>query len=427
MLQEMEKLGGQMINDEAVNKFFDAIEHINQCINIARGHSGTLHLDPQAVEINSRNQTNTQNTMRQSTITSFFQANNTNSIDSGRISALTSNTSQRTSKQKPAANVHATRPNKLNIFTQNAHSIRGKADEIRLATISCPFDVIMLTETWLNDSISNNEHFSSRFNVYRCDRSALTSELSDGGGVLIAIDATLHSERIILPDSDQLEHVCVKVEIGTSRIILFAVYIRSMHEADKFMLFSEIVRNIQFNENDTVIVCGDFNQPGIEWTMADDGDYYLPMNISSESEIAVCDTMLDLGMHQMCNLENQAGNVLDLVFTNQFYELLVSESTRPLIQLDQWHKAIEIELDIEYEQPTLSEPIQKYEFHLANYDAINDFFERSVNLQLLNESNNIHDSFNSFYATLHDAVEKFVPKKITKRNNDPPWYNRALK
>lgn len=70
-----------------------------------------------------------------------------------------------------------------------------------------------------------------------------------------------------------------------------------------------------------------------------------------ESEIAVFDTMLNSGMHQMCNLANQADNVLDLVFTNKFYELSLYESTRPLLQLDKWHKAIEIELSIDDDQP----------------------------------------------------------------------------
>lgn len=67
-----------------------------------------------------------------------------------------------------------------------------------------------------------------------------------------------------------------------------------------------------------------------------------------------------------------------------------------MIQLDQWHKAIEIELDIENEQPVLSEPDQKYAFHLANYDVINDFLMGNEHFQHMNESNNIDDLFNSF-------------------------------
>jgi Reverse transcriptase (RNA-dependent DNA polymerase) len=331
-------------------------------------------------------------------------------------------------QQKSTTNFQATRSSKLNIFIQNAHSIRGKVDELRLASTSCPFEIIILTETWLNKTISLEEHFSARYNVHRCDRTMLTSDRKDGGGVLIAIDTAFHSERVHIEDGERLEHVCVKVTIGSSNIFLFAVYIRSVQETEKFMLFADIVKKIPYSENDSVIVCGDFNQPGINWIKADDGDYFLPMNITSESEIAVCDTMLDSGMHQMCNLVNRAGNVLDLVFTNKFYELTLFESTRPLLELDQWHKAIEIELEIEnIEIPASSESHRTYAFHLANFDAMNDFFVNNENLLNIGDSNNTDEAFCTLYAVLHDAVEKFVPKKITQRNNDPPWYNKNLK
>lgn len=112
---------------------------------------------------------------------------------------------------------------------------------------------------------------------------------------------------------------------------------------------------------------------------ADDGDYFLPMNVTSESKVAACDTMLCSGMQQMCNLENRAGNVLDLVFTNKFYELALHESSRPLLHLDQWHKAIEIELEIESDLPPKSNETQnKYAYHLTDFDAMNDHFEKKL-------------------------------------------------
>src|SRR5258708_1496313 len=110
-------------------------------------------------------------------------------------------------QQTSISTVQTTRVSKLNLFIQNAHSIRGKVDELRLASISCPFNVIILTETWLNETISNAEHFSGRYNVYRCDRTRLTSDRMDGVGVLIAIEQKRHSERIFIPDSEQLEYV----------------------------------------------------------------------------------------------------------------------------------------------------------------------------------------------------------------------------
>lgn len=220
--------------------------------------------------------------------------------------------------------------------------------------------------------------------------------------MLIATNASLQSERIMLQDCEQLEYVCVKITAGSHKIFLFAVYIRSVHEVEKFMLFSEAVKKIQYDENDSVIVCGDFNQPGIKWVQADDGEYFLPTSVTTEGAIAVCDTMLDSGMHQMCNITNQAGNVLDLVFTNRFYEMSLHESSRPLLPLDVWHKAIEVNLNIEEERQTEpDQSVEVYAYHLANFDAMSAFFDESAELSNIAEVNSIDDSFNILYSVLH--------------------------
>lgn len=206
MLLAMAKVDEQGFSDESVDQFFNSIDHINQRI-------------------------------------------------CNRMSTKTTRP-----KSLASENFLASKSGKLNMYIQNAHSIRGKVDELRLATSSSPFEIIVITETWLNDSISNAEHFNAKYDVHRCDRTILTKDRIDGGGVLIAVDASLNGKRILLPDSDGLEYVCVKITIGASNVFVFAVYIRSVHERDTFILFADVVKQIPFNENDAVIVCGDFNQ-----------------------------------------------------------------------------------------------------------------------------------------------------------------------
>lgn len=138
--------------------------------------------------------------------------------------------------------------------------------------------------------------------------------------------------------------MCVKIVLVSRKIYVFTVYIRSVRETVKLLKFAEVVKMIPYEEDDVVIVCGDFNQTGVKWVKADDRDYYLPMNITTEGGIAAIGTMLDCGFHHMSNIENRAGNVLELVFTNKFYDLLLA---RPLMKSDVWHKAIEVEITID--------------------------------------------------------------------------------
>ncbi|XP_031639659.1 uncharacterized protein LOC116351663, partial [Contarinia nasturtii] len=205
------------------------------------------------------------------------------------------------------------------------------------------------------------------------------------------------------------------------------VYIRSVHETAKFLEFAEIVKLVPYNENDIVIVCGDFNQPGVKWIKADDGDYYVPINLSTEGGIAVFDTMFDCGFNQLSNIENPAGNVLDLIFTNKFYEMSLTESTRPLVKSDIWHKAIEIEVTIDENEPTSPQSSEIYAYNSADFDAMNAFFIASDILLGINRIDDLENAFQLFGNVLHEAIDSFVPKITIQKSTDPPWHTKHLK
>ena len=80
--------------------------------------------------------------------------------------------------------------------------------------IKCNYDVIALSETWLNSSINDGELFQSDFTVYRCDRNSLSSVYLRFGGVLISVRRTHYpSEQILVPNSESLEIVFVKIKL----------------------------------------------------------------------------------------------------------------------------------------------------------------------------------------------------------------------
>ena len=118
------------------------------------------------------------------------------------------------------------------MFYQNVRSIRRKFTHIE-ASLNTFVDVphiIMLTETWLHEKISNPELSLSKYRVYRNDRFCEDSDNPTvGGGVLIAIDKTFSSSQIVLSSNDEdnlkLEELFVKVTIGRNKFIFIVVYI----------------------------------------------------------------------------------------------------------------------------------------------------------------------------------------------------------
>lgn len=82
----------------------------------------------------------------------------------------------------------------INIYYQNVNGLRSKTQYFYLSVCNCDFDVIMLTETSLNDAISNSELFDiSEYSVFRRDRDYSNLNQNKGGGVLIAIRNSVFS------------------------------------------------------------------------------------------------------------------------------------------------------------------------------------------------------------------------------------------
>ena len=61
-----------------------------------------------------------------------------------------------------------------------------------LKIVSMHYDVIILTETWLNEDFLTPTIFDcNMYNVFRKDRCTKTTRLKRGGGVLIAIRSNI--------------------------------------------------------------------------------------------------------------------------------------------------------------------------------------------------------------------------------------------
>ena len=84
------------------------------------------------------------------------------------------------------------------MYYQNVRDFRTKCIEFYISSLVCNYDVIALSETWLNFSINDGELFHSDFTVYRCDRNSLSSVYLRGGGVLISVRTHYPSEQILV-------------------------------------------------------------------------------------------------------------------------------------------------------------------------------------------------------------------------------------
>jgi len=83
------------------------------------------------------------------------------------------------------------------------------------------FIFISLSETWLTDNIFSSELGLINYNVFRCDRSIVTSVHNRSGGVLIAIRNDVSSQFLKVSD---FEPLFVKFCYNATTYILCTVY-----------------------------------------------------------------------------------------------------------------------------------------------------------------------------------------------------------
>src|SRR5436190_4893423 len=214
----------------------------------------------------------------------------------------------------------------VEIFYQNVRGLRYKTTEFRLNILGSNWEIVALTETWLNDSISSSELFPPMYNVYRRDRCEARTGRSRGGGVLIAVIDKIKVSVLHNLNSD-LEDLWLKLEFPNKKIVIVSVVYFPPNSplAAYNNYFSKF--DLLDIKNEKIIIMGDFNLPvtGINY------------NLGAGNEI--CKQMLFF--NEMCNVSlrnnvlNESGKTLDLVLADS--DCTVTEECCPPVNVDKHH------------------------------------------------------------------------------------------
>lgn len=251
-------------------------------------------------------------------------------------------------------------------------SVLNVRKNLLLSTNDMVYDIITITETWLNNFHMNNEFMSDNYNIFRKDRSESSIEEHRGGGVLIAIKKEIDCDEYSIPEMENLESICIKIPLKNGSLFIYCLYIQPTKDMEKYEAHVDALNKLKIGNNDSLLITGDFNLPSVQWIENDDRMDFIPIigeSSSVEANIAryVTDSMIQLGLSQMNNIQNACDNVLDLIYTN-VPELAISEK---------------------------------------------------ATMRLIPEE--MSDN-----AMIYDVFEKFVPKATIKPSNNPTWYNKQL-
>ncbi|XP_058118825.1 uncharacterized protein LOC131288253 [Anopheles ziemanni] len=246
----------------------------------------------------------------------------------------------------------------LSVYYQNVGGLRSKLIELRLALSNCKYDIIVFTETWLNESIPSSYFSDERYVIFRWDRK--NSPFNRGGGVLIACRSTLGPAKME-PVDHAIEQVWVRLTRTNPTIVLGAIYLPSVGVCNVTTndVLSKSIHDITCltTKNDMIFVMGNFNQRCISWTgprtFSDKDsnatfDYYEPIREPTGS-LHFVNAIDSNKLLQLSSIKNPNERQLDLVFGNIPAAKACSEvqkSEAPIMKVDPHHPALQMSISV---------------------------------------------------------------------------------
>lgn len=321
----------------------------------------------------------------------------------------------------------------LRIYYQNVRGLRTKIDSLFLAVTEADYDVIVLTETWLDDRIYSTQLFGTLYTVFRADRSILNSQRSRGGGVLIAVSTKLNAFVDPAPISDTLEQLWIMVKVMNHVISIGVIYLPPDRKHDT-ALISEHVNSLgsvcnRLSLDTPAFLFGDYNQSTLHWNFpVNDIPYIDPLQSYMS---AACCALLDgfslFNMAQINTETNHSDRLLDLVLAN---ESAVSNATvlppaESLTGIDPYHPPLEVTLmlpePIAYESSSTDFEL---DFRRADYDALNVSLS-GIDWQFIESTSRTDDAVDFFCHVVDEAISSVVPERRPPQK--PPWSNSRLR
>ena len=225
------------------------------------------------------------------------------------------------------------------------------------------------------------------------------------------------------------------MEINGGRIFIFCVYVPP---ASAIHLYNEIIECINYitdvlcEDEDEILILGDFNLPKVDWVTSEDDDYMLSLNVTSEIEHTFLDGLSSAGLHQINNIANNNNRYLDLIFSTMSSDLALRRCYNSIVPEDKHHPTLFLSMqtnfnnNFEYLNP-LNDDIYSFNFKRADYEKINSSLA-DFDWNILLICDDFDKAVNVFYNFMFDCFIQFVPL-YCKRNTivHHPWYDNNLR
>ena len=297
--------------------------------------------------------------------------------------------------------------NNFSIVHYNVQSLANKTAIIESEFKQ--FDIITVTETWLNERISDNEVQFNDYSIYRRDRTG-----DSHGGICTFIRNNVYSKRRTDIELPNIECLWVEFYIHNRKILLGTFY-RPPNSLPAVLDSMENSIGLAFDSNaHEIIITGDFNLDMLETTT-----YRKVLDICQHYNL----TQL---ISEPTHFTENSSSIIDLFFMSREDSVLLSGVGEPILDLNiRYHCPIYCVLNLnKHKSTTFTRHIWLYD--RGDYASFaNELSDTNWNLL---KNNDINTYANNITDHIIKVSEKFIPNKVIKvRQSDPNWLTNSIK
>ena len=275
-------------------------------------------------------------------------------------------------------------------------------------------DIFIGIESKLDASVTTNEFLPPSYSIQRLDRNL------NGGGIFIAAKMDIITEP--LDHSKKCELTWTKLTLQSGKAIIIGAFYRPPNSALQVIqdLYDEITNIKQRFRNATILIGGDFNLPGIDWSTQ---THRIGSPNKQDCELFL-DMLMSESLEQLNREPTRGSNILDLCISSE-PELVHSCTTGPGISDHEHLLIIRCKCKVRQNKKK-SRHVHLYK--KANWEnartqlkiAWEFFFNQTP------EHNSVDTNWAYFKDTIRATIDKCVPSKNTSGKYRPPWFTSEI-
>lgn len=290
-----------------------------------------------------------------------------------------------------------------------------KIDEWKARILARKPTIILLTETWLHESVPDSLIAVPGYKVYRKDRSD-----QKGGGVCVMVQENIHGHRVQSAVSnkyetvDPIDSLWLDLLVEGNRLLVSCVYrpkATTTGEAN-----SHLVRTMAkaCSSGAPTFVFGDFNYPEINWETLS----VHPNNACSADFLAAYNEMNAFQLvYFPTRFRNGEQSLLDLVLVNDKRLIYDIVGHPPIGKSDHIVVTAKSQLQLSL-KPTRK--VYKRHFWSADYSAINEHLLKCFSIT------STSNSYEHLVRLLSSTIETFIPVRLKIVNPQKPWLTKEI-